>query len=362
MKALPAPLVLGMPLDAGAADVIDAALALTTRLSAPVLPVHALKIATSVVSDVRRIADARATIATWLEPLAQKGVTVLDTVVEKGRPERVVPHVAACAGAQLTIVGSGRGSTARDWLLGTTAERVVRASATPVWIARGTLPGAKFPVVVPIDLGEETRLAILAGARWAKLFGATLRIVHVLPASQPLSTSPSAQVVEELSRSARERVLEILERVEVSVPVDVHIAHGSVGAALLGQAEEAGLVAMMQTDYEMLVPASLDSHVERLMRMSRASVIAVRDDDAELERARREERAAWVAKLRKEGEQALLDGDPARAERLLASAKVCAPTSPRLEDLLAQAIENQGRAAEAERHRALARWLRAELA
>ena len=117
-----------------------------------------------------------------------------------------------------------------------------------------------------------------------------------------------------------------------------------------------------QPDFEMLVPASLGSHVERLVRTSRASVLTVRDDDTARQRELREERARWVASLRSEADDAMSAGDAPRAERLLCSAKIAAPTSAAVEESLARAIEQQGRAEEADRHRALARWLRAEMA
>ncbi|MDQ3031597.1 MAG: universal stress protein [Myxococcota bacterium] len=352
------PIVIAVPLDHGAEDVIDAAAALASRLGAPVLPVHAIG-ASANASDV---ADARASIESWLGALARRGVTVQPLVIEAGRPEQVIPAIAARAGAPLTIVGSGRGSTIRDWLLGTSAERIVRASAGPVWIARGTLPSEPHPVLVPIDLGEHTRVSIIAGARWSRLFGTPLRLLHVLPEVEPRGDERTARRIDELTTAARTRIVELVDQIDLDfVPIEIRLTHGPIGATLVREAEDAGLVAITQPDYEMLVPASLGSHVERLMRTSRASVIAVRDGDAARQRAMREERARWVASLRSEAEQALEDGDPARAERLLLNAKIAAPASPRIEDVLARAVELQGRSEEAERHRGLARWLRAEL-
>jgi nucleotide-binding universal stress UspA family protein len=355
------PIVLAFPLDYGAEDVMEAAGALARELGAPVLPVHATRGERDSLAALRASDRERDTIEAWLEPLARKGITVRPPIVERGRAEQIIPSTAARVGAPLTIVGSGRGATIRDWLLGTTAERIVRASAGPVWIARGTMPSPKLAVLVPVDLGAETRFAILAGARWARLFGATLRIVHVLPEVEPLAPDRSAQAIEELETRARARVAEVLAQVDIDVPVEVRLTHGPIGSSLLREADDAGLIVIAQPDYEMLVPASLGSHVERLIRAARCSVIAVRDDDVSLQRVVREERAAWVALLRTDAEKALADGDPARAERILASAKLAAPASPRVEDVLARAIESQGRTEEAERHRALARWLRAEL-
>ena len=355
------PLVLAFPLDYGAEDVMDAAAALAKGLDAPLLPVHALG-GSERACRPKEGERERDTIEAWLEPISRRGIAVLPPIVRPGRPAQLVPAIAAREGAQLTIVGSGRSPTARDWLLGTTAERIVRASAGPVWIARGTVPGPDMPVLVPTDLGDETRLAVVAGARWARLFGAALRIVHVLPELEPLAADRSAIEIEALGARARARIEEVLKQVDIEVPVELQLAHGAVGAALLHEAERAGLVVILQPDFEMLVPASLGSHVERLVRMSRASVLAVRDHDAARQRTVREQRAGWVSGVRKEAESALLEGDPARAERLLANIKVSVPASPAIEDALARAIESQGRTEEAERHRALARWLRAEMA
>ena len=115
-------------------------------------------------------------------------------------------------------------------------------------------------------------------------------------------------------------------------------------------------------DYADLVPASLGSPLEHLIRTSRASVVAIRDIDPASQRRVREERARWVATLLEEADAAMGQSDPARAERLLTNAKVIAMVSPKVEDALASALDAQGRNEEADRHRALARWLRNELA
>ena len=357
------PIVLAIPLDHGAQDVLEAAAVLAKQLGAPVLPVHGvgwrarLRTRSELRGTTEDLVLVRSTLDAWVEPLREAGVEVLEPVVESQRPEQLVPAIAARAGAQLTIVGSGRGSTARDWLLGTSAERIVRASAGPVWIARGTSPGAALPVLVPVDLGEETRLSILAGARWARLLGARLRVLHVLPAVEPATES----AIDALRVEATKQIELALAHLDGDLVSEVAFAHGPIGASLVSEADDAGLVVIVQPDYEMLLPTTIGSHVERLIRSSRASVVALRDHDAARERAVREERASWVATLIQEAEAALADGDPARAERLLSNAKIAAPASVRIEEALAGAIEAQGRAEEADRHRALARWLRAEL-
>lgn len=358
-------IVLAVPLDHHAEEVIDTARAIATRLGAAVLPVHAGSIGDEQRSHVRRNGGVRETIVAWMEPLVRAGVRVLEPLIERERPEHLVALAAARSGASLILAGSGRGATVRDWLLGSTAERIVRASAVPVFVARGTLPSRTAPVLAALDLGDESRLALAAALRWARAFGAPLRVLHVVREEIDVDRASAEDAlarIELSERGARARIAELLESVDASgVAVEVRIAHGEPGAIVIGETSQCGLLVMVQPDWEMLVPASIGSRAERIVRMSRASLLAIRDDESERQRELREERWRWVVTLSREAEGALREGDPARAERLLANAKIVAPTSAPIEDALARAVDAQGRTEEAERHRALAKWLRREL-
>jgi nucleotide-binding universal stress UspA family protein len=355
-------IVVAVPLDHGVNEVIEAAGAIAGRLGASILPVHAHRPGDDGLPDVRDNGGARASIAAWLAPLRQRGIEVLEPVVEHGRVEQVVALAAARHGAMLVVAGSGSGATIRKWLLGSTADRLLRASRVPVFLARGTLPSPTAPVLCPVDLGIETRLSIAAGLRWARLFGAPLRILHVRPEMEPGDGARTLAVLDREDAGANETIGSALASLEASgVDVEVRILGGGVVEQIEREASEAGIIVAVQPDWEALVPGSLDSRLARWIHGSSASIVAIRDDDVPRQRELREERARFLVTLLREAETALGEGDAARAERLLDNAKLVAPASPRVEEALARSLTMLGRGEEAERHAALARWLRDEL-
>jgi len=84
-----------------------------------------------------------------------------------GKPAAVTSDVAAALNAQLIVVGAHGRHAVRDWFVGTTAEKVVRAGNVPVLIARQEPTHAYQNVVVAIDFSESSRAALRAALAWA---------------------------------------------------------------------------------------------------------------------------------------------------------------------------------------------------
>ncbi|HEU4522488.1 MAG TPA: universal stress protein [Thermoanaerobaculia bacterium] len=111
--------------------------------------------------------ELRASAEQALHALAQRiGAVEAATHVETGTPDEVVLEHAAKIAARLIIVASV-GKDAVEWLLGSTAERIVARSSIPVLIVRGDLPVGDWlhgrrplRVAVAADLGSGTRATI----------------------------------------------------------------------------------------------------------------------------------------------------------------------------------------------------------
>jgi nucleotide-binding universal stress UspA family protein len=80
--------------------------------------------------------------------------------IEVGTPHRLVVDVAAEIAADLIVVAPHE-STGRllRWL-GSTADRVVRKSRCPVWVARGATPRPPERVLLPVDLSRLSAQAL----------------------------------------------------------------------------------------------------------------------------------------------------------------------------------------------------------
>lgn len=104
----------------------------------------------------------------------------ITTHVEIGRPAQEIVAFAESGGFDLLIVGThSRGGLAR-FFLGSVAERVLRHAKLPVLVDRGLEPARVKRILVPVDLSEASEAALLQAREWAKLFGAEIKVLHVL--------------------------------------------------------------------------------------------------------------------------------------------------------------------------------------
>ena len=96
---------------------------------------------------------------------AKIGTPFLDIIVQ-----------ARAAASDLVVLGAhGRGHL-KDWLLGTTAERVVRKGDRPALVVKRLPEGPYRRVLVAVDFSDTSRRALLLAARLAP--GAHLTLLH----------------------------------------------------------------------------------------------------------------------------------------------------------------------------------------
>lgn len=353
------PVVVGVPLDATTADVIAAAAALAQRLETQLVPVHALR--PWPFPTARRSADeadaAKKAIVQHLVPIAQAGLGVAEPIVRESEPAGLVVDVADEVRAQLVVVGEGTGPTVAKWLLGTVAERVVRTARVPVLIARGTMPGPRKPIVCPMDLSPHSRLGLEAALRMARRFEAPVRVVTVLPSVGTQNVDALAIEAAGLEAATRSELAKITtEHDTTGVTLEVRVLAGDPAEVILDEARSAALVVLASRAFDWLVPVSLGNVTSRVLRRTRASVLAVRDLDEAPEQ--RERRIVRVTTLRADAAKAAAGHDLDTAERLLRMAAALQPGMAVIEEELADVLEQAGRKDEAERYRALAAILR----
>jgi len=106
---------------------------------------------------------------------ARDGLTC-GTRVAAGRPARELTHIAAAVSADLLVVGAHGEHAARDMLLGTTAQKVLRVAPCPVLVVKRRPPFDYRSILAPTDFSGPSHNAIKRGL---ELFpGATLHIAH----------------------------------------------------------------------------------------------------------------------------------------------------------------------------------------
>jgi nucleotide-binding universal stress UspA family protein len=79
--------------------------------------------------------EARELVAEVVADLRQAGIDA-DGVAYEGTPVDAILETAEQTGADLVVLGGGSPSGPRDYLVGSTAERVVRHAKVPVFVVR----------------------------------------------------------------------------------------------------------------------------------------------------------------------------------------------------------------------------------
>lgn len=110
------------------------------------------------------------------------GAHAVRTVMREGQPADEMTRVAEASDVDLIVMGGDRRDDRKrsTWtMLGTTAERVLRAAPTPVLIGRGPLQGPPGNLLVAVDGSEPSRHALAWAGFLRRRFGGTLTAIHV---------------------------------------------------------------------------------------------------------------------------------------------------------------------------------------
>lgn len=228
--------------------------------------------------------QARAAEAKKLQERCQAhGLTVKVEEIE-GDAKRVIVDYAGQIGADLIVMGTHGRSGIKRMLLGSVAERTVRAAACPV-LTVGDEEGTPAPVkrvVCATDLGAASQRALELSAGLAKGFGATLTLVHVVHAAPYLGWDGAAAMatvhdnyLDELRRRAKESLSEVAQGIE-GVTVDTSVLTGVPHEALAAVSKEADLLVLGTHGRGGLEHMLIGSVAERTVRVAEGSVLTVR--------------------------------------------------------------------------------------
>jgi len=147
-----------------------------------VIVVHAVGPEAGTEAHDEAVAGARRAFSELSARARRDGVDVAaDLVLRSGAPAAAIGDAARELHPDLIVAGAGpRGRLAR--LLGSTAERLMRTAAVPVWLARPGRPGREVgEVVAAVDCSEPAQEALATAAFLARTFVARLRLLTVVP-------------------------------------------------------------------------------------------------------------------------------------------------------------------------------------
>jgi len=202
------------------------------------------------------------------------------------------------AKADVVVVGSSHRGEVGRVLAGSTGERLLNGSPCPVAVApRGFAArgGAPRVVGVPFDGSEEAAAALREGAALARAFGATLKVVTVVPPLEVFTTDAGDRRYHadaEIERYRREEFRRILEDAAEPLPEELRAAtvllDGQPAAEIVDEAgKDIDLLVMGSRSYGPIRRVMVGSTAIAVMRRSPCPVIVIPRGAAHPERGRR---------------------------------------------------------------------------
>lgn len=212
--------------------------------------------------------------------LVARDESEIEVAVAPGAPQAVITDQAARLEAALIVVGTTHNQGVGRFLLGSTAEQVVRHAETSVLIARPS--DVTNTIMVATDLSEHAMTAVQAAVEEAKHRKAKLIIVHSLELAHPVFTAfePSLivdEVTKKAMRDAAERTcLAQLER--GGAEGSAKILEGRAATKIVQAAEDlrADLVVVGTHGHTGIKRFALGSVAAEVARRVPSSVLVVR--------------------------------------------------------------------------------------
>ncbi|MGZ4818411.1 MAG: universal stress protein [Terriglobales bacterium] len=184
-----------------------------------------------------------------------------------GHPVKVALETIAALRPGLIVLGShGHDGITRS-LLGSVAENVVRESAFPTLIVKATdIEPALKTILCPVDLGDVAAQSLDTAAEMARVFGARLDVLRVLP------QGPNAD--EEL-KAMRQWVPEIVAQ-RCPTSESVHTGDTAEQIVVFARQHDSDLIVVGAEPRRFLEFTVLGRTTERVVRHGPCSVLVVR--------------------------------------------------------------------------------------
>ena len=218
-------------------------------------------------------------------PADQKTYFNGTTAIVTGTPAKTILEYAATVGADLIVMGTHGRSGMAHLLLGSVAERVLRAATAPVLTIREAPEGAVTRVLVPTDFSATADAALEYAYLVAERFGASIQLLHVLDdpfvaeglaAEAYIAEAPALRTA--MLRDAQSRLLHRATEQHPGIPVDREVLFGSGAKTIAEYAKqrEADLIVMGTHGRTGVAHLLLGSVAERMVRIASCPVLTVR--------------------------------------------------------------------------------------
>ncbi len=130
--------------------------------------------------------DARESVEAAVAKLVT-GIREIDIRIENGLPSKRVIEIATEINADLMVMRANQSSAIREKIIGSTTDRVIRASRVPVLVVKRTFAQAYQSIVVSIDTSDDSAAVVPFVATLCPMAG--LSLIHVVQIPQQLEAA-----------------------------------------------------------------------------------------------------------------------------------------------------------------------------
>ena len=204
-------------------------------------------------------------------------VTPLLTV---GQPHREITRAATDRGADLIVLGAMGEHPAREFFLGSTADRVIREAAVPVLVVRNEANEMYRRVLAPLDLSARSAAVAETARRIAPAAHLTLAHAFEVPFEGKLHfAGVSEEDIQRYRQEERQSAFAALYALAegLQAPPDVRVEHGMPEAVIpdLLRDTAADLVVAGKHGSSEIVDLFLGSMTKHLLREAGCDVLVV---------------------------------------------------------------------------------------
>jgi nucleotide-binding universal stress UspA family protein len=196
--------------------------------------------------------------------------------VRSGRGAAAVTQAARDHQAGLIVLGGKHHSALGRWMGGSTAHHVVRTTDIPLLVT-GERLGPMTRILVAADLSYAVRPTFEVAVRMARLFGATLRVVHAVEPLPVLAEVPMVLDEEAFYRDSVEQFGRCVEPLLAEAPAETLVRRGFAADVIVSAVADwrADLVVVGSHGKGWMDRLLLGSTTERLLDQLPASLLVV---------------------------------------------------------------------------------------
>jgi nucleotide-binding universal stress UspA family protein len=182
-------------------------------------------------------ADLRKKVKAQMEKAGVAGATLH---VRSGLAAPIITQQAEDAGASLLVVGANQKPAVARFLVGSTAERVIRMAHRPVLVATEERRDPFRRVLAAVDLSGQSTRVMEAAAAIAQVDGAELRVLYVQDLLTPMLLEAALFDAKEVRHYASEQFARTVSQLHLpsELMVSREIREGHAGHAILDEAED----------------------------------------------------------------------------------------------------------------------------